>query len=69
MKSTSLIFIHTLHCLLIGALITMRPSMNLKEFKDCEKPQDKHHKKRHALFHSQWKGITYLLFNNSRRIS
>ena len=26
-------------------------------------------KKRHALFHSQWKGITFSLFNNSRRIS
>ena len=41
----------------------------LQEFKDCKKPQNKHHKKRHknrhALFHSQWKGITYSLFNNS----
>ena len=45
----------------------------LQELKDCKKPHNKHHKirheKRHALFYSQWKRITYSLFNNSRRIS
>ena len=39
----------------------------LQEFKDCEKPQNKHHKnrhkKRHALFHSQWKGIITIHFS------
>ena len=35
----------------------------LQEFKDCEKPQNKHHrkrqKKRHLLFHSQWKELPF----------
>ena len=40
-----------------------------KKFKNLSKPQNKHkkgHKKGHALFHSQLKGISYLLINNNR---
>ena len=32
------------------------------------KPQNKHRKKRHVSFHSQWKGTSYSLVNNNRRI-
>ena len=44
-------------------------SYESQEFKDLSKPQNKRHKKRHALFHSQRKGITYSLVNNNRHIS
>ena len=58
---------------LFGALITMWPSMNSSSLKTAKNLRmnitKKRHKKPDALFHSQWKGITYLLFNNGRHIS